>query len=262
MEFIYDKDAINSVDAILFCENDVNKLSEHINLKIVCINDTKEVDNYKDSGLDGWILKDSINSIVELLDVQKNKIDMYRDVNKKLNLLESFKVAGEVNCHDIQLIIDTMKHSTMEIRDIFQNQTKEMKNIHDSIKSVKTELLEIKEEINTEEKNVKLINSIEEVHQILSRTDDVIKTMYSFIGVLQCEDRLTQMLEGMSNLIENHVEQALSLGVVQPDEDSIKKEFIKFYTIQAQRDFVQGIECVDNVCNRKDIDIEEEITLF
>jgi cysteinyl-tRNA synthetase len=94
---------------------------------------------------------------------------------------------------------------------------------------------------------------------ILSRTDDVIQAMFGFITVLQCEDRITQMIDGIEKIMDDDIAYMSENGcnLIPADEDKLKERLISFYTIQDQRDYVQGIDNAMQGCKAKQADIEE-----
>ncbi len=69
------------------------------------------------------------------------------------------------------------------------------------------------------------------------------KSMHEYISILQCEDRITQMIAGVSAIGYMSLENIdnLNLDITNKDQEVFKSEMVEHYTIQDQRDIVQNI---------------------
>ena len=126
----------------------------------------------------------------------------------------------------------------------------------------------LKEEINMStgkiESNFELnINLLKQIKNEV--TDDkaeemlsvVLFNMKNYISILQCEDKLFQMIDGVSNYIDSSSQEISKNVQIHEDIDkikNIKEDTVKFYTIQDQRDLALGAE----PCDVED----SELTLF
>lgn len=154
---------------------------------------------------------------------------------------EVFLVNTSIHKANLEEIKSIMQAGTKEIEDIFQAQMVNMKKIHMDAKNTLIALGVLKNKVSPEI-FLELIESWEMTESILQRTDSVIKEMYGFVRALQCEDRMTQMIDGIINNMNKDIEKAVAMGISVDEETErrIKISLIESYTIQAQRDFAMG----------------------
>jgi hypothetical protein len=153
-----------------------------------------------------------------------------------------------------------MRESTKEIETIFEARVNEMRAIHNDTQSVHEQLTRLKEQIAPEVFE-DLQSSWEITQSILKRTDDVIKAMFGFISVLQCEDRISQMIDGIGSIMNDDIQLANENGyyVSYAHEMELKNRLIPYYTIQDQRDYVLGEEDAMKGCKPESVDIDDFI---
>ncbi len=183
---------------------------------------------------------------------QKIKLRVQREI------IERFSVDTSVHNANLEGIKLNMQESTKEIENIFEERVEEMREIHRDAKGAHEKLTVLKEQ-TAPAAFAELEDSWSMTESILSRTDEVIKAMFGFIMVLQCEDRISQMIEGIEKIMQDDVAFAELNGFMIEDElkTELKKRLIAFYTIQDQRDYASGIEDAMQGCNIEQPNIEE-----
>ena len=211
-----------------------------------------------------WIDKKKLSDLPDLLRAYNSQIEEKMEYKKLLSITERFILDNSVHDANLEGIKLNMRESTQEIEKIFEERVEEMRSIHRDTAAAHEKLTVLKEKIVPEEFN-ELEESWNTTSSILSRTDDVIIAMFEFITILQCEDRITQMIDGISKIMKNDIENALEHGYfLTPDKQTkLKERLIQFYTIQEQRDYAGGIDDAlqGQACKPDAIDIEE-FTLF
>jgi len=194
----------------------------------------------------------------------ENIIEEKKNYREMHNMLDKFIVDNSVHNANLEGIKLSMRESTQEIEKIFEERVEEMRSIHRDTIVAHEQLTTLKEKIIPEEFN-ELEESWNTTQSILSRTDDVIKAMFEFVTILQCEDRITQMIDGISKIMKSDVDDAAKNGctVAFNKEIGLKERLVPFYTIQEQRDYANGQDDAlqGRTCKPDAVDIDE-FTLF
>lgn len=211
-----------------------------------------------------WIDKKRPECLPEMLDAYANIIEEKRSYRKISEMMEKFVVDSSVHNANLDGIKLSMRESTQEIEKIFEERVKEMRSIHNDTAVAHKKLTELKERIVPEEFK-ELEESWNTTQSILSRTDEVIVAMFEFVTILQCEDRITQMIDGIGKILNKDIEDAKERGcaVSLSKEKRLKERLVEFYTIQEQRDYAMGQDDAmkERTCKRDTVAIEE-FTLF
>ena len=224
---------------------------------IAALNDKDEQSLVPDI-FDAWILRSSLLKLPSMLEAYDSYIEQKIKLRVQREIIERFSVDTSVHNANLEGIKLNMQESTKEIENIFEERVEEMREIHRDAKGAHEKLTVLKEQ-TAPAAFAELEDSWSMTESILSRTDEVIKAMFGFIMVLQCEDRITQMIDGISKIMEDDVEFASQSGYYVPVtvENELKKRLIQFYTIQDQRDYANGQDDAMQGCNIEQPDMEE-----
>lgn len=207
-----------------------------------------------------WINRNSLERLPEMIRIHTGTIEKKKATRESRTLMERFVVDTSVHHKNLDGIKKSMRESAQEIENIFEARVEEMRCIHADTGSTFENLSRLKAETAPAVFNdLKL--SWEMTQSILQRTDDIIKAMFGFITVLQCEDRISQMIDGIQNIMLNDIQSASASGytVSLADEITLKKRLASFYTIQDQRDYVMGDKETIDGCKPESIDIDDFI---
>ena len=148
---------------------------------------------------------------------------------ESLDIAQKSYVLNELHVENLSLIKDEINKSTRKIELNFEANIKLLK--------------QVQENISNDEASEKL--------------SVVLFNMHNYISILQCEDKLFQMLDGVSNVLTASNQEIVDTVKVLNEEDKIqeiKNETVKHYTIQDQRDLSLNLE----PCDVED----SELTLF
>ncbi|MEY4504052.1 MAG: hypothetical protein RL154_345, partial [Pseudomonadota bacterium] len=128
--------------------------------------------------------------------------------------------------------------------------------IHQEIKETRYDLTTARDTTDILQRESLLDESISTADNILVRADSVISAMYGFVGILQFEDRLSQILDGMVRVLNNCSANILELGfsLDGAKEKELRDLVVNFYTVQEQRDFALGLEVKPRYCDAPSID--------
>jgi len=224
---------------------------------IAALNDKDEQSLVPDI-FDAWILRSSLLKLPSMLEAYDSYIEQKIKLRVQREIIERFSVDTSVHNANLEGIKLNMQESTKEIENIFEERVEEMREIHRDAKGAHEKLTVLKEQ-TAPAAFAELEDSWSMTESILSRTDEVIKAMFGFIMVLQCEDRISQMIEGIEKIMQDDVAFAELNGFSVEDElkTELKKRLIAFYTIQDQRDYASGIEDAMQGCNIEQPNIEE-----
>ncbi|MDX9757514.1 MAG: hypothetical protein RBT52_08470 [Sulfurimonas sp.] len=224
---------------------------------IAALNDKDEQSLVPDI-FDAWILRSSLLKLPSMLEAYDSYIEQKIKLRVQREIIERFSVDTSVHNANLDGIKLNMQESTKEIENIFEERVEEMRKIHRDAKGAHEKLTVLKEQ-TAPAAFAELEDSWSMTESILSRTDEVIKAMFGFIMVLQCEDRISQMIEGIEKIMQDDVAFAELNGFSVKDElkTELKKRLIAFYTIQDQRDYASGIEDAMQGCNIEQPNIEE-----
>lgn len=207
-----------------------------------------------------WIDRKRVAEFYDMLNAYRSHIDEKIKFRETRNLLEQLVVDTSVHQSNLDVIRATMRSSTKEIETIFEERVEEMREIHRDTSSTLDHLSRLKEQI-VPEVFENLEESWEMTRSILGRTDEVIKAMFGFVMVLQCEDRISQMIDGIENIMRNDIDSAINNGFVIAEEQEkiLKERLVPFYTIQDQRDYAVGINIPSQGCKPDQVDIDDFI---
>ena len=227
-------------------------------LLIIALHDPKNEQSFVPNIFNAWIDRARLDKFPAMLEAYDSHIEQKIKVREQRELIERFSVDTSVHNANLDGIKLNMQESTREIESIFEERVEEMREIHRDAKGAYDKLTILKEH-TAPAAFAELEDSWNMTSSILGRTDEVIKAMFGFIMVLQCEDRITQMIDGISKIMENDVEFASQSGYYVPVtvENELKKRLIQFYTIQDQRDYANGVEDAMQGCNIEQPDMEE-----
>ena len=215
-------------------------------------------------GFDAWIDSQHLETLPILLESYSDLIESKIKSRLQREMIEQLGVDTSVHYANLEGIKINMKESTQEIEKIFEDRVEEMKSIHSDTKLAHEKLTLLKEHMVPQEFK-ELEESWNMTESILARTDEVIKAMFGFIMVLQCEDRITQMIDGIASIMQSDLEliQQNNWQASLENEVELKNRLVAFYTIQEQRDYATGSSNAMLECSCKpDAVALEEFTLF
>ena len=231
---------------------------------IVALDDREDELHMVPSQFDAWIDRKQLEKLPRLIELYGSSIDLKIKLRLQREMIERLSVDTTVHHANLEGIKINMKESTKEIETIFEDRVDEMKSIHTDTKSAHEKLTSLKQYMVPQEFS-ELEESWNMTESILTRTDEVIKAMFGFIMVLQCEDRITQMIDGIANIMESDLTDVQKNGwqVSSQKELKLKERLVPFYTIQEQRDYAKGINNAMLECSCKPDEVAiEEFTLF
>lgn len=233
-------------------------VNPHECLLVIALHDPKNEQYLVPNIFDAWIDRARLDEFAFMLEAYGAHIERKIKVREQREIIERFSVDTSVHNANLDGIKLNMQESTKEIETIFEERVEEMRKIHHDAKEAHEKLTILKEH-TAPAAFAELEDSWNMTSSILGRTDEVIKAMFGFIMVLQCEDRITQMIDGISRIMKNDVEFAQENGyyVSEAIEAELKKRLIEFYTIQDQRDYANGQEDAMQGCNIEQPDMEE-----
>lgn len=211
---------------------------------------------------DAWILADKIENIHKLIKAGMDRIKMAKELDSSNKILMQMFADNEIKEKSYELVLLNLKKATAQVKSIFEKQVDEMKSIHSDIKNIR---LHLQDEYSPPSCS-DVVGAAKQTDMLLSRTDDVIKAMFGFIRILQCEDRLTQMLDGLKNLLnlENDLITQHGISLSRSDLLLLTSSLETLFTIQEQRDIAKGLDDLESMISCGDITESEpeEIELF
>jgi len=233
-------------------------VNSHECLLVIALHDPKNEQSFVPDIFNAWIDRSRLDKFPAMLEAYNSHIEQKIKVREQREIIERFSVDTSVHNANLDGIKLNMQESTKEIENIFEERVEEMRKIHRDAKGAHEKLTVLKEQ-TAPAAFAELEDSWSMTESILSRTDEVIKAMFGFIMVLQCEDRISQMIEGIEKIMQDDVAFAELNGFSVKDElkTELKKRLIAFYTIQDQRDYASGIEDAMQGCNIEQPNIEE-----
>lgn len=229
---------------------------------IVALNDPEHERHLVPNTFSAWINRKRLERLPEMLDAYQSHIDQRNRTRVLKDLMYRFSVDTAVHHANLGWIKQSMRESTKEIETIFEERVEEMRAIHKDAAVALEQLTLFKERVVPE-----VFDELEEswnmTSSILTRTDEVIKAMFGFIMVLQCEDRITQMIDGIGAIMDNDIASMNENGYDVPlaQEAEYKARLVPFYTIQEQRDYAMGEDNAMQGCKPEQADIDD-FTLF
>lgn len=212
------------------------------------------------STFNAWININKLHKLPDMLNAYCTHIDEKVSFKETKELLKRLVVDTMVHDANLKIVKTTMRQSTKEIEGIFESRVEEMRAIHKDASVALEHLAALKTEISPGVFE-SLEGSWNTTHSILARTDEVIKAMFSFVTVLQCEDRISQMIDGVGAIMNSDINDITSSGflVNQAHESELKMRLVPFYTIQDQRDYAMGKDVEAEGCQSASIDIDDFI---
>jgi hypothetical protein len=252
---VFDKD-----DAVLFDAN-IDKFHEHI-YKIAIINNENEAKELDSAFCDAWVLSDRLGSLCKLVESQKIRNLMTKKVNEDKEILSQIIADNDINARSLELIMLNLKKSTTQIKAIFEEQVGEMKHIHSEIQNVRECL---KDQISPPACQ-DVVGAAQRTEDLLGRTDEVIKAMFGFVRILQCEDRISQMVDGIKNVLEVENDMIGKTGIQLSHEklSELQSALVGFFTIDEQRALAHGERDLSRLveCGESGISDDDAIELF
>lgn len=229
---------------------------------IAALNNVESEKEFTPKEFDAWINRHSLNELPKMLKAYNDRIEDKIRLREQRELIERLWVDTSVHNANLDGIKQNMQESTKDIERVFEERVEEMKSIHTDIDESLKSLTSFREQMAPQAFS-ELEESWIKTESILHRTDEVIKAMFGFIVILQCEDRISQMIDGIKKIMDNDIEFAKNSGYdVEPAYLSeLKKRLLQFYTIQDQRDYANGNENAMQGCNITQPDFDE-ILLF
>lgn len=227
----------------------------HDTFFIVALNDPIKELKHVPKKFDAWIDITKIDSLPTLLAAYDTLIKRKEQQRFMRNALQNFMVNSNVHKSNLESIKGVIRSSSHEIETIFESRVDDLKSVKESIDTSLVKASSLLDRLTDEEK-VLLgeIIGLNETSQ--SQVANIMKAMRGFIIVLQCEDRISQMLDGISNIIDHDIHEVQSNGLYVPldKEAPIKASLANFYTIQEQRDFAMGIDSSPSSCSEPEED--------
>lgn len=227
-------------------------------LLIVALHDPKSEQSLVPDIFDAWIDRSRLEALPTMLKAYDAHIEQKIRCKEQRELIERFSIDTSVHSANLDGIKLNMQESTKDIEQIFEDRVEEMRAIHKDAKEAYEKLTLLKEQ-TAPSAFVELEDSWNMTSSILSRTDEVIKAMFGFIMVLQCEDRITQMIDGIARIMQDDIDFAQQNGYIVSSEleERLKQRLIPFYTIQDQRDFANGKADAMQKCNVEQPNMDE-----
>lgn len=229
---------------------------------VVALNDPDHERHLVPSTFSAWINRHRLDRLASMLDTYHSHIEQKRKIGDLKEMMYRFSVDTAVHQANLAGIKHSMRESTKEIETIFEERVEEMRAIHQDAMEALNQLTRLKEQI-VPDVFEDLEGSWNATSSILTRTDEVIKAMFGFIMVLQCEDRITQMIDGIDAIMKSDLERMEESGYTVPLalESELKARLVSYYTIQEQRDYAMGVDNALQGCKPEKVDIDD-FTLF
>lgn len=260
-------ETLGDVCDILICAiedlSSVKRLSRvNETFSIVALNSVEDEKEFVSEEFDAWIDRSSLHEITNMLKAYDHKITQKIKLREQRELIERLWVDTSVHNANLDGIRQNMQESTKDIERVFEERVEEMKGIHNDIDMSLKNLTLFREQM-APQAFMELEDSWKTTESILQRTDEVIKAMFGFIVILQCEDRISQMIDGIKRIMSDDIRFAQDSGYdIEADHISeLKSRLVQYYTIQDQRDYASGNDDAMQGCNITQPDIEE-ILLF
>ncbi len=248
-------------EADIIVTSDINSIKNHNAYKVYVYDSKPETFEYDiSSNFDAWVIKNNITALAALIRTNCKPKQCETALNN--NILSKLLIFDKITASNCEMIKEQLRHNVVAIRDIFQEQVLVMKNIHQEIKETKYDLQTARDTQDMLQRISILDASIASADDILHRADSVIEAMYGFVGILQFEDRLTQILDGMKNALNECVGSINELDIKTDEkhEKDLKELLVSLYTVQEQRDFALGLDAKPRYYNAPSI--EDDAALF
>ena len=217
---------IVTTETLFDFEDNRKKLKNHNPFILAILDSEDDYDVFKNFGADSWIMDNSLDLIEELLQTYHKNISSRKKSYEFVSLLETIKVFNEVNIENVDLIKNIIENSSVDIEKNF----------------------------NSNLKQLKLLDNAEDLIKMKDSLREILESLKDNIRILQCEDRLVQILDGLNGVFGDIDDKINNLSITPSNIDDIKAELVKFYTVQDQRNIALGSE--------EDLDAVEQITMF
>jgi hypothetical protein len=222
--------ALFSIDSMNKYKELLEKTKEFKPFAVAVLNESSEIEALKEhiDIVEAWILKDQLSRLETLIGSKFHYLTLKRKAFKFEQELKSIRIQNDLNLENFELIKENINKATTEIA----------RNFEHSIYSLKSVLNEVNDEVYSEYK-------------------EVVSDLHEYISILQCEDRIFQMIDGIKGSIEaqNEKFEKYRIEIEEEFKTSIRHEMTKFYTVQDQRDLALGNDI-------KDSEDAGELTLF
>lgn len=207
---IMDIDFVDTFDVVVTAQANNNIIS-------ICLVDSLEqLAHCKKLGFDAWILKphyESLNNII--IKFEKTIKINFKHYKNLQNIIEN-NIFNEVNLISLDMIKKHINKATTSIEENFEHNIQLLKDTIGTTRNAKT-----KETLTV-----------------------VLESLHRYISILQFEDEVFQMMDGIKNIISQSMQNANTMDLVINEEKwlDFRKSLASYYTIQDQRDVVLGIE--------------------
>jgi hypothetical protein len=236
---------------------DFKDICENKNIfTIAIVDDTSSLDKYKDNS-NGWILKESISDIDKLLVKIKDELMIKKELYYSKKGLTKLLVSNNAHIANIDMIKELISESTSLIAKNFEARVNEIRELDSNIGEIMLKLDGSIGKVDGDKQGIEdSLKSAQELHESMKT---IIKSLFSYVSILQCEDRLFQMLDGISNIMKDtqNIEEEEYLDIDRELREDLLRDLVEFYTIQEQRDYVLGIKE-----SEEDSSQASELTLF
>ena len=192
------------------------KLSNKKIYRIAILDDMDELDIFKNFKTDAWLLKDKVSThFQELLDNLKDDLKLRLEIYAYIDRLEKITIHNDIHTESFDILKSTIKNATKSIEKNFEARVKEIRETNEDLTLLKEEINAVKEVLDDEPL---LINPVHTLEQIVGKNDDTIKSLFEFVMILQCEDRIEQLVDGILNIVKEDIKQIKSLDIEISDE--------------------------------------------
>ena len=218
------------------------KLSNKKIYRIAILDDMDELDIFKNFKTDAWLLKDKVSThFQELLDNLKDDLKLRLEIYAYIDRLEKITIHNDIHTESFDILKSTIKNATKSIEKNFEARVKEIRETNEDLTLLKEEINAVKEVLDDEPL---LINPVHTLEQIVGKNDDTIKSLFEFVMILQCEDRIEQLVDGILNIVKEDIKQIKSLDIEISDElkKKIKLRMVDSFYLQEQRDIALDVE--------------------
>ena len=213
--------------------------------RIAILDDMDELDVFRNYKTDAWLLRNKISShFPKLLTNLKDDLNLRVDIHKYVDKLENILVHNDMHFQSFEILKNTVSEATKGIENNFETRVKEIREVNSELSLLKDEINAVKEVIDDEPL---LINPVHTIEKLINKNDETIKSLFDFVMILQCEDKINQLIDGMVNVISDDTNSISSLEIELTDElkKKIKEKMINFFYLQDQRDVVLDVESKD-----------------
>jgi hypothetical protein len=208
---------------------------------IAIVDDTNSLDKFKDSA-DAWILDSGLSDIDKLVKKVSKELILKKELYYSKSNLAKLLVSNDAHIANIDMIKSLISESTTLVAKNFESRVNEIRELDSSIGEIMLKLDSSIGKVEGEKQGIEeSLKSAQELHENMKT---IIKSLFSYVSILQCEDRLFQMLDGIGNIMKStqELEKEEFLQIDREAREDLLRELVEFYTIQEQRDFVLGIE--------------------